>query len=153
MNITLFHIRDLLQNNSSARDLLERRAREIALLEYVRSRLPEPMQAHCLDVGVEGTRLTLYFDSPAWTTRARFLAEDIVRSLKTREITETHIQVRLARDETSRPHQPRMPTPRLSSGTIKHLLEAADTIQDPDLRRALKNLANRHAPPGHIEAD
>lgn len=153
MNMTLFHIRDLLQNNRSARDLLERRERETALLGYVRSRLPEPMRAHCLDVGVEGTRLTLYFDSPAWTTRVRFLVEDIVRALNEQQITEIRIQIRLTCDETNRPRQPQAPRPGLSSGTVKHLLEAADTIQDPDLRRALKNLANRHAPPARLEAD
>ncbi len=82
------HIGDLLQNSQATCRLLERRQHEEELLIWIRARLPEPMRAHCLDVGISGERLTLYFDSPAWTTRARFLAMDLLAELKGRQITE-----------------------------------------------------------------
>lgn len=147
MNARLSHIRDLLLVNKSARNLLEQRQRELALLRHTHSLLPESMRAHCLDAAVAGHQLTLYFDSPAWTTRARFLTEDIVTSLGKQQITDIRIQVRVNCDDIACPSQTQVSRRRLTVDTAKHLLEAADNLRDPELRDVLKRFASRHLLP------
>lgn len=145
MSAKLSHISNLLRNNKSARELLERRQREVELLAQVRDRLPESMRSHCLDVGIAGHRLTVFLDSPAWLTRARFLTDEIAASLKEQQITEARIQVRLDCDDATSSRQRALSPLGLTADTVQHLLEAADNMQDPELSRVLKKFATRHA--------
>ena len=138
-------IRDLLRNNPAARELFDRREREAGLLEQVRSLLPEAMRAHCLDADITRNRLTIFLDSPAWATRARFLAQDITTSLKEWQISDMHVQVRLNGGEVfTPPPQAVIQAPRLTAGAVQHLLEAADQMHDPELSRVIRNFAQRH---------
>ena len=145
MRTPLAHIRDLLRNHRTLGELLEQRQRELDLLLAVRANLPECMQEHCLDVGLDEARLTLYLDSPAWATRARFLAGDLAAALGERGIGEVRIQVRLG--EVSAPVAPPAagPARHLTAGAVAHLLDAADHLQDPDLRETFRRFAQRHA--------
>lgn len=146
MRAPFAHIRDLLRNHRALGDLLEQRQREFGLLSSVRAQLPDSMRKHCLDVGLDETRLTLYLDSPAWATRARFLAGDLVAALGERGIHEVCVQVRLA--GTSEPVMPQAAGPtrrRLTAGAVAHLLDAADHLQDPGLQDVFRRFAQRHA--------
>ncbi len=152
MQARLSHIRELLGNNGAARSLLERRQREIELLTQVRARLPKSMRSHCLGIGVTENRLTVFLDSPAWMTRARFLIEEIADSLKEQRIDEVRLQIRLT-DDAASACQAATPARRLTIASARHLLEAADNTPDPELSRALKNFASRHLPNARTEED
>lgn len=145
MRAPFAHIRDLLRNHRALGDLLEQRQREFGLLSAVHARLPESMRKHCLDVGLDETRLTLYLDSPAWATRARFLAGDLVDAFGERGIHEVCVQVRLG--GATEPVAPQATGPKrgLTADAVAHLLDAADHLQDPDLREVFRRFAQRHA--------
>ena len=145
MRAPFAHIRDLLRNHRALGDLLEQRQRECGLLSAVRARLPESMRKHCLDVGLDETRLTLYLDSPAWATRARFLAGDLVAALGERGIHEVCVQVRPG--DAGEPVAPLATGSKrgLTAGAVAHLLDAADHLQDPGLREVFRRFAQRHA--------
>ncbi|WP_200373226.1 DciA family protein [Thiocystis violacea] len=139
------HIRDHLRTHGIARDLLERSRRERDLVAALRARLPENLEPHCLDAGVADGKLTLFLDSPAWLTRARFQSEAILASLTSYKIDEIRFQVRLPDKHGSTDRSRVAPSRRLSETVVKHLLEAAEHQTDKGLSDALRNLARRHA--------
>jgi hypothetical protein len=157
----LAHVRELLQSNRLIRRHLEHRDRELALLGIVLGRLPDPLRAHCRDAALTEGVLTLFLDSPAWATRARFLVEDLTRSLGREGVVKVATQVRV-RDEPraeprddrrggaqSRPH----PGTRLTDGAIAHILGAAEGMPDPLLADIFRRFAQHHTPTAGAESD
>lgn len=145
MSARFSHIREHLRRHGVARDMLERSHREQAMASRLRALLPETLDAHCLDARIADGRLTLFLDSPAWLTRARFQTDAILTALTAFEIQEVKFQVRLNdRHEFSEPSSV-TPSRRLSEAVVEHLLEAAEHQSDPGLSQALGNLARRHA--------
>jgi hypothetical protein len=152
----LAHVRELLQSNRLIRKHLEHRDRELALLGMVLSRLPDPLRAHCRDATLAEGVLTLVLDSPAWVTRARFLIEDLTRSLRREGVVKIATQVRIrAEGDAEMRHRagPRHESPaqpgsrsRLSGRAIAHLLGAADGMSDPTLAEVFRRFADHHTP-------
>ncbi|MFB1485572.1 MULTISPECIES: DciA family protein [unclassified Thiocapsa] len=152
----LAHVRELLQSNRLIRKHLEHRDRELALLGMVLSRLPDPLRAHCRDAVLADGVLTLFFDSPAWVTRARFLIEDLSRSLERDGVVKVATQVRIRTERDTKTGQPAEPAQgpavppsggsRLSRRAIAHLLAAADGMPDPTLAEVFRRFANHHNP-------
>ena len=144
MRLRFRHIRDHLSHHGFARERLEQDRREQTLVAEIRALLPGKLGAHCLDLKIADGRLTLFLDSTAWLTRARFLAGEILTSLKSYHVDAVGFQIRLPEHES-----PERKTvnrrARLSETAAKHLLEAADHQRDPRLSEALKRLA-RHGP-------
>lgn len=139
------HVRDLLRHHEAVRASLEQEHVQQEIVTLVRAALPESVSAHCLDIGVTGTVVTVFLDSPAWSTRARFLAAQIVSSLSAHGIDEARFKVR--QRIMSRPTQSNATqTMRgLSEEVVSHLHEAADQQSDPSLSAAFRRLASRHA--------
>jgi hypothetical protein len=152
----LAHIRELLQSNRLICKHMEHRDRELALLGMVLSRLPHPLRSHCRDVTLDEGIITLFLDSPAWVTRARFLIEDLTRSLESAGIVKIATQVRIrAEGDTAAGHRadplgesvaPTSGINRLSDRAIAHLLGAAHVMPDPTLAEIFRRFANHHAP-------
>lgn len=115
------------------------------VLERVRALLPAAVAEHCLEARLNQDTLTLFLDSPAWTTRVRFLADEMQRALRMPGVA--HIQVRTTlsahrSDQHPKPRQMRT----LSARAAEHLRAAANDMTDPDLAAALRRLASRHRP-------
>lgn len=152
----LAHVRELLQSNPLIRKHLERRDRELALLGLVLNRLPDPLRAHCRDATLAEGILTLVLDSPAWVTRARFLIEDLTRSLERYGVVKIATRVRIpAEGGSAARHRDGPPlesaaspsaSNRLTSRAIAHLFAAADGMPDPLLAEVFRRFANHHAP-------
>lgn len=130
-------VRDLLASVPAAMDALAAEERDRKLLDLARKRLPPEDRAHCINAGLADNRLILTFDSPAWTSRARYRAGEIAASLgfaevkvRTRPRVPPKTQRRLRRQRVP-------PTPAVIAG----LLAAADGIRDPGLGDALRRLA------------
>jgi hypothetical protein len=115
------------------------------LLAEVRSLLPAPLDTHCTYAGLEAGVLTLVTDSPAWGSRLRFFAPELIRGLTPRHGPVASCRVRIqpasANRELDSEHAPR----RLSEATVRNLLEAADGLGDSNLGRALRRLARSGA--------
>ncbi|GAB0147470.1 MULTISPECIES: DciA family protein [Marichromatium] len=139
-------IHDLLWNNPMVRDRLARRQRELELLEAARQRVPGGLQRHCIDAHLEDTTLVLVLDSPAWATRARFLARDLGAALAARDLTAVRIQTRPPQPQRQHAPKAQVGTPRrLSAATVEHLRTAAEHLDDPELAATLRRLAEHHA--------
>ena len=144
MRLRFRHIRDHLSHHGFARERLEQDRREQTLVAEIRALLPGKLGAHCLDLKIADGRLTLFLDSTAWLTRARFLAGEILTSLKSYHVDAIGFQIRLPEHESSM-QEAASRRVRLSETAARHLLEAADHQRDPDLSEALRRLA-RHGP-------
>jgi hypothetical protein len=144
MRLRFRHIRDHLSHHGFARERLEQDRREQTLVAEIRALLPGKLGAHCLDLKIADGRLTLFLDSTAWLTRARFLAGEILTSLKSYHVDAIGFQIRLPEHESS-VREAASRRVRLSETAARHLLEAADHQRDPGLSEALRRLA-RHGP-------
>lgn len=144
MRLRFRHIRDHLSHHGFAPERLDLDRGEQALADEIRALLPGRLGAHCLDLKIADGRLTLFLDSTAWLTRARFLSGEILTSLKSYHVDAVGFQIRLPEPES--PGQETVHRrPRLSETAARHLLEAADHQRDPRLSEALRRLA-RHGP-------
>jgi len=127
-----------------ARVRLEQDRHEPTLVAEIRALLPGRLGAHCLDLRLADGRLTLFLDSTAWLMRARFLAGEILASLKSYHVEAVGFQIRLPEHESSgRAAVSRRV--RLSETAARHLLEAAEHQRDPRLSEALRRLARHGA--------
>ena len=144
MRLRFRHIRDHLSHHGFARERLEQDRREQTLVAEIRALLPGKLGAHCLDLKIADGRLTLFLDSKAWLTRARFLAGEILTSLKSYHVDAIGFQIRLPEHESPE-REAVSRRVQLSQAAAKHLMEAADHQRDPRLSEALRRLA-RHGP-------
>jgi hypothetical protein len=157
MRAGLAHVRALLESNRLIRAHLEHRNRELALLDRVSHRLPEPLQRHCRDATLRDGVLTLSLDSPAWATRARFAIEEIAEGLRAEGVVRITTQVRPGSDAdpmhsgsgASPPHPGGRDDrggrgARLSERTIAHLEATAEAMADQGLAEIFRRLARRH---------
>jgi hypothetical protein len=153
----LAHVRALLESNRLIRPHLERRDRELALLDTVSDRLPLPVKRHCRDATLRDGVLTLYLDSSAWSTRARFAIEEIAEGLRAEGVVRITTQVRPESDldpvhlgsgaapvhPGQRDDQDGRGT-RLSEQTIAHLEATAEAMADEGLAEVFRRFARRH---------
>ncbi len=152
----LAHVRDVMQSNRLIRKHLEQRERESALYALVLNRLPHALRNHCRDACLAEGVLTLFLDSPAWSTRARFAVDDLARALRSEGVDKVVTQVRIESAEKARSTpggnhgKPELGQPvrnRLSDRTIAHLVAAADAMTDPALAEQFRRLAEHHSTP------
>jgi hypothetical protein len=144
MRLRFRHIRDHLSRHGLASERLELDQREQALVDEIRALLPGKLGMHCLDLKIADGRLTLFLDSTAWLTRARFLSGEILTSLKSYHVDAVGFQIRLPERESSDPEM-KSRRPRLSETAARHLLEAAEHQRDPRLSEAFRRLARHGA--------
>jgi hypothetical protein len=75
------HVRRYLHASEAVSALLAEVQRRDALLERVRTLLPESIARHCTQATIEDGCLTLIVDSPAWVDRLRFLSPQFLPAL------------------------------------------------------------------------
>jgi hypothetical protein len=110
------------------------------LLSEARRALPPPLSAHCLHAVLAAGVLTLTTDSPVWSSRLRFFAPELARSLAPRYGAIASCRVRIQPPAVTLCAAP-APKHRLSATTKQHLLDTAAGIEDADLAAALRRLA------------
>lgn len=120
-------------------DTIERNAK---LLRDIRHSLPVPLDEHCLYASLDAGILTLVTDSPVWSSRLRFFAPELERSLSSHSspVASCHIRIQ-PRAVSPSPPSGREPGYKLSRRTANHLIEAAEGIEDAELAAALRRLA------------
>ena len=120
-------------------NMIERNAK---LLRDVRRSLPAPLDEHCLHASLDAGILTLVTDSPVWSSRLRFFAPELERSLSSDSslVASCHIRIQPQAASPSPPSR-RKPGYKLSRKTANHLIEAAEGIEDAELAATLRRLA------------
>ena len=116
--------------------------RQGLLLAAVRARMAPPLDQHCRHAALENGRLTLVTDSPVWGARLRFLAPELLASLRAThgEIKECRVRVQPTCLPT-RPPEPAQRAVSMSPATANLLLAAAEAQAGTELGLALRRLA------------
>ena len=109
-----------------------------ALLEQIREILPAPLNAHCLHARIDGKRLILHTDSPAWSTGLRFHAPRIIAGLNSLAPNLNKVDVRIIIEQEAKATTDRRN--HLSGKTAALIRELADSLEDEALRAAFKRL-------------
>lgn len=114
------------------------RAANVALDEV----LDEPLKGRVSVAGVSAETLTLVAESPAWSSRARYLTPQILDHLRNRLENPRLARVRfVTRPTESSAAPPVRPPPRLSRRSAKHLESVAQSSDNRALADALRRLA------------
>lgn len=128
--------------NSDLRSLTAR-GRQIADLEHqILACLPAELSGNCRVGGISDGCLRLFTATPAWASRLRFEAPQLLQILARLGITSVRsVQVRItpAASASSAP----VHSVRLSQDNAKLLEQTARAIRDPRLAQALARLARR----------
>lgn len=122
--------------------LTETARRHAQVSDLVRAALPREVAGHCLGAVVAADEVTLYVDSPAWATRLRFLAPNLLQQLAATGIHARHCRIRVQppgdRVEAV-PVPPRLP--QASAAASDAVGSAAASTESSDLAAALRRLA------------
>ncbi|MBI3900212.1 MAG: DUF721 domain-containing protein [Gammaproteobacteria bacterium] len=135
---------------SGLANTLSRHADVASKLRHLwQTHVPEPLASHAHPVRYEAGVLYVHVDTPAWASRLRQQQTSVATSLRrdamARELVE--IRVRVVPLEQAIPRTARTParTSRLTTAAASQIDRTADGINDPELRAALKRLADRAA--------
>ena len=134
-------VRRLLGQNPTLRQIAQAVGAREKLLAEVRDRLPADMAPHCLFAQHRGDLLVLYVDSPAWATRLRFQAPQLLGAVGGAYQKKAQVAVRLLVQGTGR--RPSGDVRKRSPAAASTVTEAAAGIDDRELQSALLRLGRR----------
>ena len=109
--------------------------------------IPTPINLHVQLAYINGAKLHVIADTPAWATKFRFMSSHILPTLRkniqyfqyVKEISVSTRPLNTKKDET------RATSPRYISSEAKSCLEnMANGLDNEDLQRSLRRLAKRH---------
>ncbi len=124
------------------------RTRQLKRLTYIlRRHLDEHLAKHCYIGNISAPTLTILVDGASWATKLRFATPDLLEKLSEENQVFNglkQIKVKILtptrESETTVTHH----GPQMNLENAKGLQSLAESIEDPDLQRALNKLA-RHA--------
>jgi len=111
-----------------------------SLLKAVRNQLPAPLDQHCLHARISGKQLIIHTDSPVWNARLRFHGPQLIRAIQQQAPNVQKLKINIHIDSASRPVDHRRA--RLSQRSASLILDAANSVDDPDLQAALRRLGS-----------
>ena len=109
--------------------------------------IPAPVNLHIQLAYINGSKLYVIADSPAWATKFRFMSSHIIPTLKKniqyfQYVKEILISTRPINSRTRKAKENR---PRAISHEAKSCLEnMAESLDNVDLQRSMLRLAKRH---------
>lgn len=136
------HTGQILKKNPRLSQLISRASHLSALQEVLHQQLSSAMQEQVLLGDYNQGVLTLLVHDSVWLTRLRYQQKSLLQRLATlqafRDIQ--RIQFRIS-PTIAEPSSPRNNSVRISSTSKAHILGLADSVDDPELRKALQRLA------------
>lgn len=136
----LQHACRFLRNDEKITGCLAAIERHTQLLREIRAALPPPLDEHCLHASLDAGVLTLFTDSPVWSSRLRFFTPELEHRLTPRYGSLAACRIRI--HIHIRPHaSSQASNNKLSAMTVQHLTDAAAGIEDAELAAALRRLA------------
>jgi hypothetical protein len=138
-------VRHLLKDKPTLKRLEHGISSRRTLLGEGLAHLPREVAPHCLAAQIEGTRLTLHSDSPAWATRLRYFSNQLRSLLEPThpDLREIRIKVLLTR-ASGRPAPKRKP---YKSAHAAEVIESSAGATAPGpLREALLRLSRAVKP-------
>lgn len=97
--------------------------------------------------GYENGLLTLVLNDAAWATRLRYQQEQLVQQLRQHDPFAGLLRIRLkVRPASNHPEPAETERRYLTANASEHIRQSAEQIEDPQLRAALKRLAQNIRP-------
>ena len=123
--------------------LLQRAHQRASSTEQLRAVLPKAEAGHYIVANIRNHKLTIHASSASWATRFRFLAPDILQSLRQLEdFSEVEeIRVRATRQEELHPIPEDQVRDPLSPPLAEVLLDLAEETDHAELKKAILKLA------------
>ena len=121
-------------------------AKRLQQLQALLAQLQPELSQHCQVANFKDGELILAVSSAAWAMRVRFLAPELLKSLKKNLPGLTKIQTQITMPLTEKKAEPYWPKLALSDNTREMLAGLADTISDEKLKKNLLQLAKLQKP-------
>jgi hypothetical protein len=133
----------LLKQSKPLKQLLLDCQQHTELLQLVKSRLPDPLCEHCCFARINQRELALAVDSPAWSSRLRFMQRGLLQELTSLgiEVTSLKVSVQPTRQPAKTPARPGQRP--LSDDNARLIQRLAEHISDAHLKNSLQRLT-RH---------
>jgi hypothetical protein len=123
------------------------RTRQLNRLTHILRRyLDEQLARHCYVGNIKKPTLTILVDSANWATRLRFVAPDLLGKISQDNQLFSgveRINIRILTPSREKEDPLHRPGPQMSNDNARGIRSLAESIEDPDLQRALNKLA-RH---------
>ena len=136
------NIDKLISRHSALTNLSQSIKEHQHLLQQVHALLPKSIAPHCLAAVRSENNLTLFVDSPAWSSRLRYLSAELLKCLNSHSPPIDKIKIRIippAGDPAT--NKPKRHPKTLPKKEAEHLRSVAAFIDDPKLSAALYRLA------------
>lgn len=137
---SLKSVRHLLQDKPTLKRLERELDAQQSLLRDVRQCLPADLAPHCLSAHLRDQLMVLHTDSPAWATRLRYVAPQLISVLRPEYPALSNVIVRLM-VIPSGPARPR-PTARHSDRAAEIIHNSACHAKPGPLKDALRRLSD-----------
>lgn len=132
-------VKQILNSHTPELQELLQHSRQINKLNTQLHRLlPPPLSLHCTAAGVAQHTLTILVDSPAWGTRLRLQAPNLIKAFADFQIKSVAIKVQ--QPHYTPENSPRA-RPKMSQETSSLLSHMAEATRDQKLKLALQRLA------------
>ena len=115
------------------------------LTTFLQNELDPSLAPHCRVAGLALPRLIIVVDSPAWSSRLRFQSSGLIRQLnKKYKVFQgiSSIEVKIYPARLPRRESPSIRR-RISPAAAEGITQMANSINEPNLKRALLRLASR----------
>jgi hypothetical protein len=114
------------------------------LTQALRQQLPAPMADHCRVANLRDGTLVLAADSPAWSSKIRFHADKLLKTLNKKfNLGVSKVRIIVVPEAALPKKKPLQRTP-ISAATASLLEQCAESEHDPALRAALLRLSRRN---------
>jgi hypothetical protein len=133
-------LKKILQKNRDLECLLRKAQENTAQLERIRQYLPADLAGQLCSVSLQGDRINLLVNSPAWANRMRFALPSLRSALGSRH--QFKVKVSLEGNTTQRREKSPAKRVMLSSRNARAIRESAQSIEHAELREALQRLAS-----------
>ena len=117
------------------------KAKQLQQLQALLARLQPELSQHCQVANFRDGELVLTVSSAAWAMRVRFLAPELLKSLKKNLPGLTKIQTQISMSLTEKKAEAYWPKLALSENTREMLAGLANSISDDKLKKNLLSLA------------
>lgn len=131
---------NLIHRSMSLRALADEAGVQQTLLSELRRHLPDMLAGHCSAARLRDQQLIVSVDSPAWATRLRFVAPQLLDSLRQRYPDLEAVRVKVAVTHQCS-EQTRRRTARRSAAGARIIHEYALETSETPLREALMRLS------------
>ena len=129
-------------------DLTRHTYQLVRIDQLLKSTLPVAAHQHIQAANISDRELVVTSDSPAWSTRLRLHVNDMLYMLAQHtDYGITSIRIRLLRNRNPDKPASKTKTPiYLSKNSAQVIKQTAESINDPDLKNSLLQLAKRRDP-------